>query len=205
MSLPTWRDWAFALKVLAAAILALFLALWIDLPRPYWAVSTVFITVQPFAGATRSKANYRVCGTVLGAIVAVILVPNLVNAPELLTLAIALWVGACLYVSLLDRTPRSYILMLAGILPPSSAFPRSSIPVRSSTPRWRAPRDHTRHSVREPGRIDRVAAIGRAGDRSSTRAVVPRRARMELRRARPFTYRQQPGGTSAPGGRCRRV
>ena len=75
---------------------------------PYWAVSTVFITVQPLAGATRSKAIYRVCGTVLGAIVAVILVPNLVNAPELLTLAIALWVGLCLYFSLLDRTPRSY-------------------------------------------------------------------------------------------------
>ena len=90
MNMPAWRDWVFALKVLGAAVLALFIALWIDLPRPYWAVSTVFITVQPLAGATRSKAIYRVCGTVLGAIVAVILVPNLVNAPELLTLAIAL-------------------------------------------------------------------------------------------------------------------
>ena len=107
MSLPTWRDWAFALKVLAAAVLALFLALWLDLPRPYSGRDTVFITVQPFAGATRSKAIYRVYGTVLGAIVAVILVPNHVNAPQLLTLAIALWVGACLYVSLLDRTARS--------------------------------------------------------------------------------------------------
>ena len=128
MSLPTWRDWAFALKVLGAAILALFLALWIDLPRPYWAVSTVFITVQPFAGATRSKAIYRVCGTVLGAIVAVILVPNLVNAPELLTLAIALWVAICLYVSLLDRTPRSYILMLAGYTAAFIGFPAVADP-----------------------------------------------------------------------------
>ena len=58
MSLPTWRDWVFALKVLGAAILALFIALWIDLPRPYWAVSTVFITVQPLAGATRSNPSY---------------------------------------------------------------------------------------------------------------------------------------------------
>ena len=31
------------------------------------------MTVQPLAGATRSKAIYRVYGTVLGAIVAVIL------------------------------------------------------------------------------------------------------------------------------------
>jgi uncharacterized membrane protein YccC len=87
MSLPAWRDWAFAFKIAASALLALFLALWIDLPRPYWAVSTVFITMQPLAGATRSRALYRVYGTLLGAIVPVILVPNLVNAPELLTLA----------------------------------------------------------------------------------------------------------------------
>jgi uncharacterized membrane protein YccC len=55
MSLPNWRDWVFALKVLAAAVLALFIALWIDLPRPYWAVSTVFITMQPAQPARRPR------------------------------------------------------------------------------------------------------------------------------------------------------
>jgi uncharacterized membrane protein YccC len=128
MSLPAWRDWAFAFKIAAAALLALFLALWIDLPRPYWAVSTVFITMQPLAGATRSKALYRVYGTLLGAVVPVILVPNLVNAPELLTLAIALWVAACLYVSLLDRTPRSYVLMLGGYTAAFIGFPAVADP-----------------------------------------------------------------------------
>ena len=128
MSVPTWRDWAFALKVLGAAVLALFIALWIDLPRPYWAISTIFITIQPLAGATRSKAIYRVCGTLLGAIVAMILVPNLVNAPEVLTFAIALWVGACLYVSLLDRTPRSYVLMLGGYTAAFIGFPAVADP-----------------------------------------------------------------------------
>jgi len=68
MTLPAWRDWVFALKVCAAALLALFVALWIDLPRPYWAVSTVFITIQPLAGATRSNAIYRVYGTLPGSI-----------------------------------------------------------------------------------------------------------------------------------------
>ena len=128
MSLPTWRDWAFALKILGAAVLALFIALWIDLPRPYWAISTIFITIQPLAGATRSKAIYRVYGTLLGAIVAVILVPNLINAPEVLTFAIALWVGACLYVSLLDRTPRSYVLMLGGYTAAFIGFPAVADP-----------------------------------------------------------------------------
>jgi uncharacterized membrane protein YccC len=128
MTLPAWRDWAFALKVAAAAVLALFLALWIDLPRPYWAISTIFITSQPLAGATRSKAFYRVYGTLLGAVVPVILVPNLVNAPELLTLAIALWVAVCLYFSLLDRTPRSYVLMLGGYTAAFIGFPAVADP-----------------------------------------------------------------------------
>lgn len=119
----TWRDWAFALKVCGAALLALGLALWIDLPRPYWAVTTVFITSQPLAGATRSRAVYRVYGTLLGAIAAVILVPALVNAPELLTLALALWVGGCLYLSLLDRTAKSFILVTAGFSAGFVGFP----------------------------------------------------------------------------------
>lgn len=128
MTIPAWRDWVFAIKTTGAALLALYIALWIDLPRPYWAVSTVFITSQTFAGATRSKAAYRVCGTLLGAAVAVILVPNLVNAPELLTLAIALWVSVCLYYSLLDRTPRSYVLMLAGYTAALIGFPSVDAP-----------------------------------------------------------------------------
>ena len=123
MTLPGWRDWAFALKTCAAAILALYLAFWIDLPRPYWALGTVYITSQVLAGATRAKALYRVLGTLLGAAVSVVLVPNLVNAPELLTLAIGLWVAVCLYFSLLDRTPRSYLMMLAGYTAALIGFP----------------------------------------------------------------------------------
>ncbi|WP_345819986.1 FUSC family protein [Methylobacterium fujisawaense] len=123
MTLPGWRDWAFALKTYAAAMLALFLALWIDLPRPYWAVGTVYITSQVLSGATRAKAVYRVGGTVLGAAVSVMLVPNLVNEPILLSLAVALWVALCLYVSLLDRTPASYLPMLAGYTAALIGFP----------------------------------------------------------------------------------
>src|SRR5260370_3031752 len=81
-------DIVFALKTFAAAMLALVIALWLDLPRPYWAMATGYITSQPPAGATSSKAFYRVLGTVLGASVTVAMVPNLVNAPELLCLPI---------------------------------------------------------------------------------------------------------------------
>jgi len=75
---------------------------------------TVYVVSQPMAAAVRSKAIQRLLGTLLGAAAAVIMLPLLVNTPLLLSLAMALWVGGCLAVSLLDRSPRSYILMLAG-------------------------------------------------------------------------------------------
>ncbi|MFE1599791.1 FUSC family protein [Methylobacterium sp. ID0610] len=123
-----WREWVFAAKTCAACLLALLLAFWIDLPRPYWAVATVTIVAQPLAGATRSKAFYRIGGTLVGVVVAVALVPALVDAPELLTLAIALWTALCLYLSLLDRTPRAYLFMLAGYTTALIGFPAVSDP-----------------------------------------------------------------------------
>jgi len=113
----------FSANSFAAAMLALYIGFALGLPRPYWAMTTAYIVSQPLAGAVRSKAVYRVLGTVLGALAAVVLVPNLVNAPWLLSLALALWVGGCLTISLLDRTPRSYVLMLAGYTAAIIGFP----------------------------------------------------------------------------------
>ncbi|MCD9292168.1 FUSC family protein [Bradyrhizobium diazoefficiens] len=121
-------DHVFALKTFAASMLALVIALAMDLPRPYWAMATVYITSQPLAGATSSKAFFRVMGTLAGAAMTVALVPNLIDAPELLCLAIALWVGLCLYLSLLDGTPRSYVFMLAGYTVALIGFPSVSEP-----------------------------------------------------------------------------
>jgi uncharacterized membrane protein YccC len=113
----------FSANSFAAAMLALYIGFALGLPRPYWAMTTAYIVSQPLAGAVRSKAVYRVLGTILGAMAAVALVPNLVNAPWLLSLALSLWVGGCLAISLLDRTPRSYVLMLAGYTAAIIGFP----------------------------------------------------------------------------------
>jgi uncharacterized membrane protein YccC len=109
-----FRKGAFALANTAAVLTALYIALAFDLERPYWAMFTVFIIAKPMSGAVRSKAVYRFAGTVVGAAMAVVLIPPLVQAPVLLCLAMSAWVGTCLYFSLLDRTPRSYAFMLAG-------------------------------------------------------------------------------------------
>lgn len=117
------REALFTVKCFVAAMLAYYIALRIGLTRPYWAVTTSYIVAQPLAGAVLSKAVFRVAGTVLGAAAAVVLVPNLVNAPELLSLGLALWLGLCLYISLLDRTPRAYVFLLAGYTASIIGFP----------------------------------------------------------------------------------
>jgi uncharacterized membrane protein YccC len=110
----TSRNFAFVLANTIAVIVALYIAFANDLERPYWAMFTVFIVAKPITGAVRSKAAFRLLGTVAGAAVALVLVPPLVHAPVLLCLAISLWVGLCLYLSLQDRRPRSYAFLLAG-------------------------------------------------------------------------------------------
>jgi uncharacterized membrane protein YccC len=122
------RTLLFSLNSFAAAMLALYIGFALGLPRPYWAMTTAYIVSQPLAGAVRSKAVYRLLGTLLGAAAAVAMVPNLVNAPVLLCLAMALWVGGCLTLSLLDRTPRSYVLMLAGYTAAIIGFPAVNQP-----------------------------------------------------------------------------
>jgi uncharacterized membrane protein YccC len=113
----------FSVNNLIAAALALYISFAADLPRPYWAVLTVYITAQPLTGALRSKAVYRIAGTILGAAAMVAMVPNLVDSPLILSTAIAGWVGLCLYISLLDRTPRSYIFLLSGYTAAFVGFP----------------------------------------------------------------------------------
>src|ERR1700758_5288057 len=113
----------FALNSFAAAMLALYIAFALDLPRPYWAMMTVYITSSPFAGAVRSKAVYRLAGTLIGAAAMLGLGATLVDAPIVLSLALSLWVSGCLVVSLLDRTPRSYMILLAGYTAALIGFP----------------------------------------------------------------------------------
>ena len=121
--LPSWRDWMFSIKTFAGAMLALWIALRIGLDRPYWAMATAYIVAQPLTGAMRSKAAYRLLGTLIGAVACIVLVPNLVNAPELLIAALSLWIGGCIYFAVLDRTPRSYVFLLAGYSVALIGFP----------------------------------------------------------------------------------
>jgi uncharacterized membrane protein YccC len=128
MALPSLRDWIFSAKTFAGAMLALWIALRMGLDRPYWAMATAYIVAQPLTGAMRSKAVYRFCGTILGAFATIVLIPNLVDAPVLLIAALSLWIGGCIYFAVLDRTPRSYVFLLAGYSVALIGFPLVDAP-----------------------------------------------------------------------------
>lgn len=111
---PNKLDWIFAIKTFIAGMLALFIAFELNLSYPIWAIGTVFVIANPYSGMVASKSLYRLLGTTFGAIFAVAVTPYLINTPWLFIFVLACWLGICLYLSLLDRTPRSYVVMLAG-------------------------------------------------------------------------------------------
>src|SRR6202045_3577404 len=86
------RPIIFSVNCFLATILTLFIAFSLDLKSPGWAMTTVYLTSQPISGVMRAKAVYRVIGTFIGGVAMVAIVPNLVDAPELRTIAIILWV-----------------------------------------------------------------------------------------------------------------
>lgn len=122
------QEWLFSLKSFVAAMLALYLSSRFGLPRPFWSMMTAYIVAHPLAGQVRSKSLYRLGGTVLGGAAAVVMIPSLSGSPELLSLALALWVGACLYLSLMDRSARSYAFMLGGYSAALIGFPLVDAP-----------------------------------------------------------------------------
>ncbi|MBT2375590.1 FUSC family protein [Pseudomonas fluorescens] len=121
--MPPARDWFYGVRTFAASMIALYIAMLMQMPRPYWAMATVYIVSSPFVGPTSSKALYRAVGTFLGAAAAVFFVPMFVQTPYLLVVVIALWTGILLFLSLHLRTANSYALMLAGYTLPLIALP----------------------------------------------------------------------------------
>jgi len=104
-------------------MIALYIAMLMQMPRPYWAMATVYIVSSPFVGPTSSKALYRAIGTFMGAAAAVVFVPMFVQSPYLLVVVIALWTGTLLFLSMHLRTANNYALMLAGYTLPLIALP----------------------------------------------------------------------------------
>ncbi len=113
----------YSARSFAAAMLAYYLALSIGLERPSWAIITVYIVSQTSVGASLSRCVYRLIGTIAGAGATVLIVPAFVNTPLVCSAVLAGWITFCLYLSLLERTPRAYAYLLAGYTASLIGFP----------------------------------------------------------------------------------
>ena len=118
----------YSVRSFAAAMLAYYVALAIGLERPSWAIITVYIVSQTSVGASLSRSLYRLAGTVAGAGATVLIVPTFVNTPILCSVILAGWITFCLYLSLLERTPRAYAFVLAGYTASLIGFPAVADP-----------------------------------------------------------------------------
>ncbi|HDR9176490.1 TPA: FUSC family protein [Burkholderia vietnamiensis] len=117
------RKLLFSVTTFVAAALVLLISFAVSFPRPWWALLTVYVTAQPMAGTFRPKTIYRVAGIATGAIVTVAIAPNLQNSPALLVLCLALWIGFCIYLAVLDRTPRAFLFQMAAFSSAVICFP----------------------------------------------------------------------------------
>lgn len=113
--MPLPLRFVFSLKTFAAGMLAVYVAFRLDLQQPTWALLTTYIVSHPLAGAVLAKSFARIAGTFAGAAMAVTLIACFGDAREFFVAGLALWVGLCLYTSVLLReAPASYGAMLAG-------------------------------------------------------------------------------------------
>lgn len=118
----------YAIKSFAAAMLAYYIALSIGLEKPSWAIITVYIVSQTSVGASLSRCLYRLAGTLIGAGATVLILPAFVNEPVFCSVMLTGWITFCLYLSLLERTPRAYAFVLAGYTASLIGFPAVSHP-----------------------------------------------------------------------------
>lgn len=134
--LAACRDWATSdgliwlhlFKTVMAALLALGIAMLLDLQQPRTAMTTVFVLMQPMSGMVLAKSFYRVCGTVVGTIAALVLGAVFVQQPEWYMFGLTTWVAACIAAAVRYRHFRWYGFVLAGYTAALIGIPTASEP-----------------------------------------------------------------------------
>lgn len=63
----------FGLRMWASVSLALYVAFWLQLDNGYWAGTSAAIVCQPQLGASLRNGSFRMVGTMIGAVVSVVL------------------------------------------------------------------------------------------------------------------------------------
>lgn len=104
----------FVLRTAIAVALAVLLAWGLGLDHPQWAGMTVWAASLPVRGQLVAKSLARLGGTVLGALVGVLIVWVCGDSIVMLAFALSCWVATCVLVGHLVRSFLTYGAILAG-------------------------------------------------------------------------------------------
>jgi uncharacterized membrane protein YccC len=104
----------FGLRLAASVCLALYVAFWLQLDDPFWAGTSAAIVCQPQLGASLRKGWFRMIGTLVGAVISVLLTACFPQSRALFLGSVALWGAACAFAATLLRNFASYAAALAG-------------------------------------------------------------------------------------------
>lgn len=102
------------LRAALSCTLAAFLAMWLQMDQPYWACISAFIVVQTFVGNTLQKALMRFAGTVLGAVLGLIIASVFIQQHFMVYLCLFVSGFVGIYLSCVDKQ-RMYVWLLGYI------------------------------------------------------------------------------------------
>ncbi|MDV6251194.1 FUSC family protein [Vibrio sp. EA2] len=84
----------FAIKGVIAMALSLYIAMFLNLDRPYWAlIGAIFLQIRPQGGLVVEKGMYQIIGTLVGGIVGITILQWFAPYPEIALGLLALWLG----------------------------------------------------------------------------------------------------------------
>jgi uncharacterized membrane protein YccC len=179
---PAVRDWATSeglvwlhlFKTVTAGLLALGIAMLLDLPQPRIAMTTVFVLMQPFSGMVLAKSFYRILGTAVGTVAALVLGALFVQQPELYMLGMIGWVSACVAAAVRYRHFRWYGFVLAGYTAALIGIPNVTVP-----------HDLFLAALTRAAEV----AVGIVTSSAVSALIVPQRSSLALRHALQIRYR----------------
>src|SRR3954454_6649334 len=91
--------WACALRIWLAAVVALYVAFWLQLGGASSAAVTVAILAQPTRGAALSKAAHRLAATFIGATMSVLIAGLFPGESIGLLVSFICWICICVFVA----------------------------------------------------------------------------------------------------------
>ncbi len=114
---PNKQALQFAFKGVLAMAMSLYIAMFLNLDRPYWAlIGAVFLQIRPEGGLVVEKGMYQIVGTVVGGIVGITILSWFSAYPEMAIALLALWLGVNSTLSAMVRRQNLvYAFAMAGM------------------------------------------------------------------------------------------